>query len=55
MERSRNARTHPWLIAAAVIVSVAAGLAIALGGLLRRPMLWLAVPPLVLVRLALRG
>ena len=38
---------------AAIGVSVAAGIVLALGGLLHRPALWLAVPPLVLIRLAL--
>lgn len=40
---------------AAVGVSVLAGAAIAGGGLLHRPYLWLAVPPLVLARLALNA
>ena len=40
---------------AAVVVSVAAGGAIAAGGLFGAPMLWLAVPPLVLMRLALNA
>ncbi len=40
---------------AAVAVSVAAGGSIAAGGLLDRPLLWLAVAPLVLVRLALNA
>jgi phosphatidylglycerophosphate synthase len=40
---------------AAVGVSVAAGGFIATGGLLHRPLLWLAVAPLVLVRLALNA
>lgn len=40
---------------AAVAVSLAAGAAIAAGGVLGRPLLWLAVPPLVLVRLALNA
>jgi CDP-diacylglycerol--glycerol-3-phosphate 3-phosphatidyltransferase len=40
---------------AAVAVSVAAGASIAAGGMLDRPLLWLAVAPLVLVRLALNA
>lgn len=43
------------LTAAAVVVSVAAGSAIAAGGLFHRPTLWLLVPPLVLLRLALNA
>lgn len=43
------------LTLAAVIVSVATGGVIAAGGLLHRPMVWLVVPPLVLVRLALNA
>jgi CDP-diacylglycerol--glycerol-3-phosphate 3-phosphatidyltransferase len=43
------------LTLAAVAVSVAAGIAIAIGGWLDSPALWLAVPPLVLVRLALNA
>ena len=43
------------LTAAAVAASLAAGAAIAVGGLANHPMLWLAVPPLVLVRLALNA
>ena len=43
------------LTATAVVVSIAAGGAIAAGGLLDLPLLWLAVPPLVLVRLALNA
>lgn len=43
------------LTAAAVAVSVATGSAIAAGGLLDLPLVWLAVPPLVLVRLALNA
>ena len=31
-------------------ISLAAGALIATGGLLRRPEIWLAVPPLVLIR-----
>jgi len=33
--------------------SLAAGIVITAGGLARQPLLWLAVPPLVLVRLAM--
>jgi phosphatidylglycerophosphate synthase len=40
---------------AAVGVSLAAGCAVALGGWLDAPSIWLAVPPLVLVRLALNA
>jgi CDP-diacylglycerol--glycerol-3-phosphate 3-phosphatidyltransferase len=40
---------------AAVGVSVLTGVTIAAGGLLERPSLWLAVPPLVLVRLSLNA
>jgi CDP-diacylglycerol--glycerol-3-phosphate 3-phosphatidyltransferase len=43
------------LTLSAVVVSTAAGAAIAAGGLLQRPSLWLLVPPLVLVRLALNA
>ena len=43
------------LTVAAVAVSFATGFAIAAGGLLGLPLLWLAVPPLVLVRLALNA
>ena len=43
------------LTVAAVAVSVAAGGAIAAGGLLHTPTIWLLVPPLVLVRLALNA
>lgn len=43
------------LTVAAVVVSLAAGVCIALGGLLDVPSLWLAVPPLVVVRLALNA
>lgn len=43
------------LTLAAVVVSLAAGGAIAAGGLADRPAIWLAVPPLVLVRLALNA
>jgi phosphatidylglycerophosphate synthase len=43
------------LTIAAVAVSLAAGAAIAVGGVADRPMVWLAVPPLVLVRLALNA
>ncbi|MCA1833659.1 MAG: phosphatidate cytidylyltransferase [Actinomycetota bacterium] len=39
----------------AVGVSVVAGLVIAAGGLLHMPLLWLAVPPLVVVRLGLNA
>jgi CDP-diacylglycerol--glycerol-3-phosphate 3-phosphatidyltransferase len=49
-------RTSPdALTLAAVGVSIAAGCAIAAGGMLRRPSIWLAVPPLVLIRLALNA
>lgn len=40
------------LTATAVVASALAGAAIAAGGILDEPLLWLAVPPLVLVRLA---
>ncbi len=40
---------------AAVGVSVAAGIALAAGGVLSEPLLWLLVPPLGLVRLALNA
>jgi phosphatidylglycerophosphate synthase len=43
------------LTGAAVLVSLAAGGAIAAGGLLGEPLMWLAVPPLVLARLALNA
>lgn len=43
------------LTIAAVAVSVAAGAAIAAGGVMSRPFLWLLVPPLGLVRLALNA
>lgn len=43
------------LTAAAVVVSAATGAAIALGGAWNRPVVWLAVPPLVVVRLALNA
>lgn len=43
------------LTGAAVVVSIAAGIAVALGGAMHRPSIWLAVPPLVLVRLALNA
>jgi CDP-diacylglycerol--glycerol-3-phosphate 3-phosphatidyltransferase len=43
------------LTGVAVLVSVAAGVAIAAGGLLGEPLIWLAVPPLVLARLALNA
>lgn len=49
-------RVRPDAITAAALgVSILAGAAIALGGLLEQPLLWLAVPPLVLVRLALNA
>jgi CDP-diacylglycerol--glycerol-3-phosphate 3-phosphatidyltransferase len=51
----RRSVTPTGLTRAAVVVSVAVGLVIALGGMLRMPSLWLAVPPLVLVRLALNA
>lgn len=40
---------------AAVVVSVAAGVAFAGGAALHRPLLWLVVPPLALIRLALNA
>lgn len=40
---------------AAVGVSVAVAVVIALGGILDRPLLWICVPPLVLARLALNA
>lgn len=43
------------LTLAAIGVSALAGFAIAAGGYFRRPLLWLAVPPLVLIRLALNA
>jgi len=43
------------LTVVAVVVSVLAGAAIAAGGLLDMPSLWLVVPPLVLARLALNA
>lgn len=43
------------LTGAAVAVSAATGAAIALGALWDRPLVWLAVPPLVVVRLALNA
>jgi phosphatidylglycerophosphate synthase len=43
------------LTVAAVAVSVAAGCAVAAGGMLGHPSIWLAVPPLVLIRLALNA
>jgi len=43
------------LTALAVVASIAAGAAIAAGGMLGSPLWWLAVPPLVLVRLALNA
>jgi hypothetical protein len=49
-------RVSPDLLSwAAVWVSVAAGVALAAGGLMREPLLWLIVPPLVFLRLALSG
>jgi CDP-diacylglycerol--glycerol-3-phosphate 3-phosphatidyltransferase len=39
----------------AVVVSVAAGAALAAGGVLSEPLLWLLVPPLGIVRLALNA
>ncbi len=49
-------RVHPdTLTIAAVVVSVLAGCAIAAGGLLHAPALWLVVPPLAIVRLALNA
>jgi len=49
-------RVRPNVITAtAIIVSIAAGAAIALGGMLEQPLWWLAVPPLVLARLALNA
>lgn len=39
----------------AVLVSVLAGTALALGGYLERPLLWLTVPPLCVTRLALNA
>jgi hypothetical protein len=41
--------------AGAVALSVVAGLILALGGLARRPELWIAIPPLVLIRFALNA
>lgn len=43
------------LTVAAVMVAAAAGTAIAAGALLDAPLLWLAVPPLALVRIALNA
>jgi CDP-diacylglycerol--glycerol-3-phosphate 3-phosphatidyltransferase len=43
------------LTASAVIVSAGAGLAMALGAVLHVPSLWLAVPPLILSRLAMNA
>jgi CDP-diacylglycerol--glycerol-3-phosphate 3-phosphatidyltransferase len=39
----------------AVVVSVVAGATIAAGGILHQPLLWLAVPPLGVIRLALNA
>lgn len=50
---SRGRVTTHAISAGAVAVSVVAGLVLALGGLLREPTFWLAVPPLVLIQLAL--
>ncbi len=49
---ARRASPHAVTLGA-IALSVLAGLALALGGALHRPSIWLAVPPLVLVRLAL--
>jgi CDP-diacylglycerol--glycerol-3-phosphate 3-phosphatidyltransferase len=43
------------LTAAALVVSLGCGLVLALGGILDQPLLWLLVPPLALVRLALNA
>jgi CDP-diacylglycerol---glycerol-3-phosphate 3-phosphatidyltransferase len=43
------------LTAAALVVSLCCGLFLALGGILEEPVLWLLVPPLALVRLALNA
>lgn len=42
-----------WSALVGAVASVATGVIIAAGGLARQPLLWLAVPPLVLVRLAM--
>ncbi|MFY9586845.1 MAG: hypothetical protein WAT66_05245 [Actinomycetota bacterium] len=49
---SRRSPSHA-VTMGAIGVSLLAGLALALGGALRLPAIWLAVPPLVLARLAL--
>jgi CDP-diacylglycerol---glycerol-3-phosphate 3-phosphatidyltransferase len=43
------------LTRAAVVISVLTGTSIALGGALHKPAVWFAVPPLVLLRLALNA
>ena len=42
-----------WYSFIGTVTSVATGAVIAAGGLARQPLLWLAVPPLVAVRLAM--